>query len=316
MESLARRIFDMHVDVPGVSYAATNPALNAAWPTAQNQVADKQFYAAAWLSGIFTDDVALRNTLNYYFSFTEETHDWRPCTVDMDNFFVAGNLVMSLFETFDTRYQLHVERCVATWTGQTIFRGEQPSPLVVRAGADGQLLLRRTVAGGDAADVGGPRPLPLAMRAMAIVAAVTADRIEPLRVPLRRNLISACFSIQQLRHLVGYNSAQQSFVAGIAASGSSWPQQPRVRSATCDAAGPCGQAAVEAAGANPTLALGAFVSGPLLDGSFDDQRLIVEHSGTSILNSAPLLLLTAAHERLALRPQDCLAMGNGAGASV
>ena len=63
---------------------------------------------------------AYKDILNYYFSYAEEARDWRPCSVDIDSFFVAGNLVLQRFETFDPRYRLHVERCVAAWTGQQV----------------------------------------------------------------------------------------------------------------------------------------------------------------------------------------------------
>ena len=120
MKTLAKTIFDQHVDRPGQSYASLYPDLAAVWPSNDTNVADKQFYAMAWLLPHYPNNKPYKNILNYYFSYAEESHDWRPCTVDIDNFFVAANQVMSHFETFDPRYRLHVERCVAAWTGQKV----------------------------------------------------------------------------------------------------------------------------------------------------------------------------------------------------
>lgn len=294
VEGLARAadtLFTKHVDAPGVSYAAAMPRLAAAWPVGDGHVADEQFYAAAWLAAAFPERASHRNVLNYYFSYSEEAHDWRPCSVDTDSLFVAGNVVMSHFERFDPRYRLHVERCVATWTGARIFATDAPSPLRAVLPSQ-QLLLRRTATAGAAgADVAGPRPLPLAMRAMAIVAAHAADRLEPRTERTRRHTAAACYSMQQARLLLGYGAARQSFVAGVAAPGASWPRQPRVR---------------VAAGAQP---YGAFVHGPDVDGGFVDARGAAVHSGAGVLNSSPMVLLAAAHARMGLQPHDCIGMG-------
>ena len=193
-----------------------------------------------------------------------------------------------------------------------MFREDLPSNLLAALpGAGNQLVLQRTAAPPNSPDIMGPRPLPLAIRAMAVVAAYTSDRIEPADVEVRANLAAACVSYQQARMLVGYNKAAQSYVVGVAAPGATWPQQPRVRAATCDASTACGNAALTAGGANPTQADGAFVNGPSMDGAYSDDRTDFEHSGTSILNSSPLLLLSAAHERMQLQPRVCLAMGEG-----
>jgi hypothetical protein len=193
-----------------------------------------------------------------------------------------------------------------------VFREDQPSALLAMVPNSGnQLLLQRTAVPPNSPDVMGPRPLPLAIRAMSVVASFTADRIEPADVKVRANLASACVSYQQARLLVGYNKRGQSYVVGVAASGATWPQQPRVRAATCDAETACGDVALTAAGANPTQAEGAFVNGPSVDRVYSDVRTDFDHSGTSIVNSSPLLLLAAAHQRMQLKPRVCLAMGEG-----
>ena len=296
VESLQRTadtIFTRHVDRPGVTYAAAAPALAAAWPVGAGHVADEQFFAAAWLAALFPERAGHRDVLNYYFSYAEAAHDWRPCSVDIDNLFVAANVVMSHFESFDQRYRLHVERCIAVWTGARVFATDAPSPLrAVRA--DEQLLLRRTATAGPAgADVAGPRPLPLAMRAMAYTAAHAAGRLEPREARVRRHMAAACYSMQQARLLVGYGESGQSSVVGVAAAGAAWPQAPRVR---------------VAAGAQ---AYGAFVHGPGAESDFVDARGDAVHSGVGVLNSSPLVLLAAAHMRMGLTPQDCLGMGRG-----
>ena len=119
-EGLATTLFEKHVDQPGSSYAKAYPELAAAWPASNSSLASKQFYATAWMSGLTGNKKEHRNIVNYYFSFAEETHDWAPCTVDQDSLFVEANLVMAHFETFDPRHRLHVQRCVAAWTGQRV----------------------------------------------------------------------------------------------------------------------------------------------------------------------------------------------------
>jgi hypothetical protein len=53
MEELAKTIFDKHVDRPGKTYAGALPELAAAWPSNDTTVVDKQFYAMAWLTGVY-----------------------------------------------------------------------------------------------------------------------------------------------------------------------------------------------------------------------------------------------------------------------
>jgi hypothetical protein len=313
IQRTAKDMFDKRVDKAGKSYTAVVPDLAARFPSTDAKIADKQFYAAAWVHAMFPDDKALKDVLNYYFSFAEEMHDYRPCTVDEDNLFVAGNFVMSHFEKFDPRYRLHVERCVATWTGQKIFKQDLPSPLRFIM-QDNQMLMQRTAYDGatqpPSPDIGGSRPLPLAMRAMAFTAAYTAIRLEPVEVHKRFNLVSACYSLQQTRMLLGYNDNLQSYVVGVAHKRSTWPKQARVRAATCEAAGPCGVEA-ETAGSNLYEPYGAIVHGRSLDGSYVDSRADIEHNGVSLLNLTPMPLLVAAHTHAQLKPQDCLGLGLG-----
>jgi hypothetical protein len=311
MQRIAKDMFDKRVDKPGMSYASASPELAARFPSNTTKIADKQYYAAAWIHAMFPDDKVHRDILNYYFSYSEEMHDYRPCTVDEDNFFVAANLVMSHYELFDPRYRLHVERCVATWTGQKIFKQDQPSPLRFVM-PDNQMLMQRTAYDGPPSpDIGGSRPMPLAIRAMAYTASYTAIRLEPQDVRTRFHLVSACYSLQQTRMLLGHNTESQSYVVGVAVKGAAWPKQARVRSATCEPAGPCGVDVETAAGSNLYEAYGAVVHGRSLDGSYADSRTDAERNGVSLLNLSPMPLLVAAHTRAALKPQDCLGLGLG-----
>jgi Glycosyl hydrolase family 9 len=189
-----------------------------------------------------------------------------------------------------------------------VFRNDKPSSLLHTL-PSGQMLLARTAAPTPDANVMGPRPLPLAMRAMAYTAAYASNRVEKPSVANRCNLRAACVSYQQLRLTLGYNGAARSYVVGVAAPGAAWPQRPRVRAASCD--GNCGNKALAAPTPNPTRADGALVNGPGLDGVYEDDRADIERSGAGILNSSPLVLLAAAHVRMGLTPQDCLGMGEG-----
>lgn len=189
-----------------------------------------------------------------------------------------------------------------------VLRTDAPSPLLHVLPKSSQIVLKRTSAPPDAPNVMGPRPLPLAMRAMSIVAAFTAGRIEDRSAKERTALAAACVSQQQARLLLGYNKAGRSYIAGVAAPGAQWPQQPRVRVAACAHNGGCSE---NADGPNAKVAVGALVHGPDTEGVYADERSDIEHSGTGVLNSSPLVLLAAAHRRMELGPKECLAMGQG-----
>ena len=190
-----------------------------------------------------------------------------------------------------------------------VFRSDVPSPLLHTL-PNQQMLLARTVSP-DTPSVSGPRPLPLALRAMAYTAAYTAARVEPLSAKARSNLKAACVSYQQLRLLVGYGRERRSYVVGVAAPGAQWPQAARVRAATCGLGESCDESSLAKPGANAALAVGALVNGPALDGGYKDVRTDIDSSGTGVLNTSPLVLLAAAHLKMGLQAHDCLGMGEG-----